>query len=156
MSFKLIQFLLIAALFSLSFQFFDKDTQVIQLDEANFNKEVIESDSLWLILFYAPWCGHCKAFHPQIEKVSKATKGLFKIGAVNCEVEKKLSSKYNIDGYPTVLFFGKDKKKTEEYEGDRKAEKVIEFLFEKAKSITSEKLKEADKKEEKDKKDTDL
>jgi len=75
---------------------------------------------------------------------------------VNCEVEKKLSSKYNIDGYPTVLFFGKDKKKTEEYEGDRKAEKVIEFLFEKAKSITSEKLKEADKKEEKDKKDTDL
>jgi len=156
MSFKLIQFLLIATLFSLSFQFFDKDTQVIQLDEANFNKEVIESDSLWLILFYAPWCGHCKAFHPQIEKVSKATKGLFKIGAVNCEVEKKLSSKYNIDGYPTVLFFGKDKKKTEEYEGDRKAEKVIEFLFEKAKSITSEKLKEADKKEEKDKKDTDL
>jgi len=156
MSFKLIQFLLIAALFSLSFQFFDKDTQVIQLNEANFNKEVIESDSLWLILFYAPWCGHCKAFHPQIEKVSKATKGLFKIGAVNCEVEKKLSSKYNIDGYPTVLFFGKDKKKTEEYEGDRKAEKVIEFLFEKAKSITSEKLKEADKKEEKDKKDTDL
>jgi protein disulfide-isomerase A6 len=158
MSFKLIQFLLISTLFSLSFQFFDKDTQVVQLNEQNFNKEVIESDELWLILFYAPWCGHCKAFHPQIEKVSKATKGLFKIGAVNCEVEKKLSSKYHIDGYPTVLFFGKDKKKTEEYEGDRKAEKVIEFLFEKAKNITSEKLKEADKKEEekKDKKHSDL
>lgn len=155
MSLKLIQFLLIVSLFCLSFQFFDKDTQIIQLNEQNFNKEVVESDELWLILFYAPWCGHCKAFHPQIEKVSKATKGLFKIGAVNCEVEKKLSSKYNIDGYPTVLFFGKDKKKTEEYEGDRMAEKVIDFLFEKAKTITSEKLKEADKKDNK-RKDTDL
>ena len=156
MSFKLIQFLLIVTLFSLSFQFFDEDTQVVQLNAENFNKEVIESDELWLILFYAPWCGHCKAFHPEFEKVAKSAKGLFKIGAVNCEDEKDIAQKYKIDGYPTVLFFGDNKKKTEEYEGDRKAEKVIEYLFEKAKKITLKKLK--DTKDTKDKKDakTDL
>ena len=138
-----LRILLLLSLFFLSLQFFDKDSKVIQLNKDNFDKQVTDSDELWLILFYAPWCGHCKAFHPEFEKVSKATKGLFKIGAVNCEDEKDLAQKYKIDGYPTVLFFGDDKKKTEEYEGNRKADKVIEYLFEKAKKITEQKLKNA-------------
>ena len=140
MSFSSIRIFLVLSLFCLSLQFFDKNTKVIQLNETVFNKQVLESDDLWLILFYAPWCGHCKAFHPQFEKVSQATKGIFKIGAVNCESETNLAKQYKIEGYPTILFFGEDKKKTEEYEGDRKAEKVIDYLFEKAKDMTNRKL----------------
>ena len=143
MSFKSLRILLLLSLFFLSLQFFDKDSKVIQLNKDNFDKQVIDSEELWLILFYAPWCGHCKAFHPEFEKVSKATKGLFRIGAVNCEDERDIAQKYKIDGYPTVLFFGDDKTKTEEYEGNRKADKVIEYLFEKAKTITEQKLKKA-------------
>ena len=143
MSFKSLRILLLLSLFFLSLQFFDKDSKVIQLNKDNFDKQVIDSEELWLILFYAPWCGHCKAFHPEFEKVSKATKGLFRIGAVNCEDERDIAQKYKIDGYPTVLFFGDDKAKTEEYEGNRKADKVIEYLFEKAKTITEQKLKKA-------------
>ena len=143
MSFKSLWILLLLSLFFLSLQFFDKDSKVIQLNKDNFDKQVIDSEELWLILFYAPWCGHCKAFHPEFEKVSKATKGLFRIGAVNCEDERDIAQKYKIDGYPTVLFFGDDKTKTEEYEGNRKADKVIEYLFEKAKTITEQKLKKA-------------
>ena len=127
--------ILIISLISISFQFFSKDTSVIQLNKDNFENDVMKSDNLWLILFYAPWCGHCKAFHPQFEKLAKSTKGLFKIGAVNCEENRDLAGKYKIDGFPTVLFFGEDKNKTEEYEGDRKAEKIVEWLFDKAKNI---------------------
>ena len=144
MSFK---FILLISLIGISIQFFSKDTSVIQLNKDNFEKEVIKSDSLWLILFYAPWCGHCKAFHPQFEKLAKSTKGLFKIGAVNCEEERDLASKYKIDGFPTVLFFGEDKTKTEEYEGNRKADKIVDYLFDKAKNIINKKLTE--KKDEK-------
>ena len=140
MSFKSIKIFVILALICLSFQFFDSNSKVIQLDKENFQSEVVESDDLWLILFYAPWCGHCKAFHPEFEKVAKATKGIFKIGAVNCENEKALAEKYKIDGYPTVLFFGDNKKKTEEYEGNRKAFEVINYLLEKAKKIIQKKL----------------
>ena len=144
MSFKHI---LILSLLSISLQFFSKDTSVILLNKDNFEKEVIKSDSLWLILFYAPWCGHCRAFHPQFEKLAKSTKGLFKIGAVNCEEERDLAGKYKIDGFPTVLFFGEDKTKTEEYDGDRKADKIVEYLFGKAKNVINKKL--GDKKGEK-------
>ena len=144
MSFK---FILLICLIGISIQFFSKDTSVIQLNKDNFEKEVIKSDSLWLILFYAPWCGHCRAFHPQFEKLAKSTKGLFKIGAVNCEEERDLAGKYKIDGFPTVLFFGEDKTKTEEYEGDRKADKIVEYLFGKAKNVINKKLD--DKKGEK-------
>ena len=142
-----IKHILILSLLSISLQFFSKDTSVIQLNKDNFEKEVIKSDSLWLILFYAPWCGHCRAFHPQFEKLAKSTKGLFKIGAVNCEEERDLAGKYKIDGFPTVLFFGEDKTKTEEYEGDRKADKIVEYLFGKAKNVINKKLD--DKKGEK-------
>ncbi len=136
--------ILLICLISISLQFFDKDTAVIQLNKDNFENEVVKSDNLWLILFYAPWCGHCKAFHPQYEKLAKAVKGVFKIGAVNCQDERELAGKYKIEGFPTVLFFGEDKTKTVEYEGDRKAEKVIDYLLEKAKKITSKKLKNSD------------
>ena len=149
MGFKIINILLFITLLCWSFQFFDKNTEVIQLKKDIFEKEVVNSDDLWLILFYAPWCGHCKKFHPEFEKVAKKTKGVFKIGAVNCEEEKDLAKKYKIDGYPTVLFFGDNKKKTEEYEGDRKAEKVIDFLFEKKKIIDDKKLKEGKKQDDK-------
>ena len=144
MSFK---YILLLSLLGISLQFFSKDTSVIQLNKDNFDTEVIKSNNLWLILFYAPWCGHCKAFHPQFEKLAKSTKGLFKIGAVNCEAERDLASKYKIDGFPTVLFFGEDKTKTEEYEGNRKADKIVDYLFDKAKNIINKKLTE--KKDEK-------
>ena len=139
--------LILLSLLGISLQFFSKDTSVIQLNKDNFDTEVIKSNNLWLILFYAPWCGHCKAFHPQFEKLAKSTKGLFKIGAVNCEEERDLASKYKIDGFPTVLFFGEDKSKTEEYEGNRKADKIVDYLFDKAKNIINKKLTE--KKDEK-------
>ena len=138
MSFKII---LIISLLCLSNQFFGKDSSVIQLNKNNFVKKVIKSNNIWLILFYAPWCGHCKEFHPEFEKLAKSTKGLFKLGAVNCENDRELAERYKIKGFPTMLFFGDDKNKVEEYEGDREADKIIDFLFEKTKKITNNKLK---------------
>ena len=139
MSFK---FILIISLICISFQFFGKDSEVIRLDKKNFVKKVLKSNNIWLILFYAPWCGHCKEFHPEFEKIARATKGLFKLGAVNCEEERDLAQRYKVEGFPTVLFFGDNKDKFEEYGGDREAKKIIDYLYEKAKKITNKKLKE--------------
>jgi protein disulfide-isomerase A6 len=40
---------------------FYKGTDVVTLTDGNFHEEVIEGSSMWMVEFYAPWCGHCKA-----------------------------------------------------------------------------------------------
>ena len=137
MSSKLLCFFLTI---SFTYSFFESGTPVTLLDSTNFDKEVIESNDIWLILFYAPWCGHCQAFSPEYEKAAKAAKGIFKIGAVDADKEKSLGGRYDIRGFPTVKFFGADKSKPEEYNSARKAESVIDFMIEKAKSIMNERL----------------
>lgn len=146
MSFSLTKIVLLITLCGLSYQFFANDTKVVQLTDKNFDQEVVQSKDVWMVLFYAPWCGHCKRFHPEYEKAAKGLEGIFKIGAVNSVNEKNLAKKYKISGYPTVYFFGADKANPEEYNGKRTAEAVADYLFEKAKSVFTARLGE--KKEE--------
>jgi len=37
-----------------------RDSKVVVLNEQNFKSEVLDSDEMWFLEFYAPWCGHCK------------------------------------------------------------------------------------------------
>ena len=82
------------------------------------------------VLFYAPWCGHCKAQHPIYEELAKAYKDdkevlIAKIDATANEVEG-----INIRGFPTLKFFkaGGDGKSEVDYEGDRTLEALKEFV----------------------------
>ena len=63
-------------------------SDVVKLTTANFNKDVVNSADIWLVEFYAPWCGHCKNLVPEWEKAAKALKGIVKVGAVDMDVEK--------------------------------------------------------------------
>ena len=57
---------------------------VVELTAANFKKEVLDDkDSMWLVEFYAPWCGHCKQLAPSWELAAKQLKGVVKVGAVD-------------------------------------------------------------------------
>ena len=125
---------------NLSLSFFSSNTPVTILDGTNFDKEVIQSNDMWLILFFAPWCGHCKAFSPEYEKAAKALKGIFKIGAIDADKEREISGKYGIKGFPTVKFFGEDKTKPEDYNTERKAEAILDFMLRKARDIGYKRL----------------
>lgn len=53
---------------------YDSSSDVVDLTPSNFDKLVTQSDGVWLVEFYAPWCGHCKNLVPEYKKAAKALK----------------------------------------------------------------------------------
>ena len=63
---------------------YKKPGPVVELTAANFKKEVLDDkDTMWLVEFYAPWCGHCKQLAPSWELAAMQLKGVVKVGAVD-------------------------------------------------------------------------
>jgi len=69
---QITQSLSFIVLISLTSALYDSNSPVIKLDSSNFRKEVVRSDDVWMVEFYAPWCGHCKSLKPEYEKVARA------------------------------------------------------------------------------------
>lgn len=74
------------------------------ITDANFEAEVISSDKLSLIDFWAPWCGPCLALGPTIDALSKDYEGKVNVGKVNVDENPNLSVNYGITSIPCVLF----------------------------------------------------
>ena len=78
-------------------------SDVVTLTDQNFD-ELTKTGS-WLIEFYAPWCGHCKALAPVWEKAATELRSHpIRLGKVDCTAETKAASRYGIRGYPTIKF----------------------------------------------------
>ncbi|MBX2931110.1 MAG: thioredoxin [Chitinophagaceae bacterium] len=76
----------------------------LEFNDANFQKEVLESDKLTVIDFWAEWCGPCRAIGPVIEELAKEYEGKVKIGKVNVDVNPNVSVNYGITSIPAILF----------------------------------------------------
>jgi len=64
-----------------------KDSKdVIELTDENFDKTVLNSEDMWLVEFYAPWCGHCKNLAPEWATAATELKGKIKLGALDATV----------------------------------------------------------------------
>lgn len=99
----------------------------VELTSSNFDDLVLKSKDLWLIEFYAPWCGHCKKLAPEWKKAANSLKGKVNFGHVNCDSEKSLMSRFNVQGFPTILVFATDKESPVPYEGARTASAIESF-----------------------------
>ena len=97
----------------------------------SFEKEVINNDKDVMLLFYAPWCTHCKELIPKYEEIAKKLKNknpkllIAKIDGTENEIES-----IAITGFPTLMFFPGNKKKQSpiEYKGKRTVIDIISFI----------------------------
>jgi len=81
------------------------------------------------VLFYAPWCGHCKAIFPEWKKMAEALHPAVKVAQVDADAHKELGGQYGVQGFPTIKLFMGDKKKPADYNGARQADKMAEHAL---------------------------
>lgn len=117
------------AVIAVQSSFFDgKSSKVVNLTPEDFDKKVIESTDLWIVEFYAPWCGHCKNLAPEWEKAAAQLEGSnVHIAAVDADKFGELGGRFQVQGFPTIKVFGDDKSNPSNYEDQRRAASIVKF-----------------------------
>jgi thioredoxin 1 len=77
----------------------------IEITDANFQNEVLESSVPVLIDFWAVWCGPCKMIAPVVEEIAKEYDGKLKVGKVDVDNNPQISMKFGIRSIPTLMVF---------------------------------------------------
>ncbi|MBU1299477.1 MAG: thioredoxin [Bacteroidetes bacterium] len=75
----------------------------IEVNDSNFENEVIKSDKPVLIDFWAVWCGPCKMIAPTVEEIAKEYDGKLKVCKLDVDSNPKTAMHYSIRSIPTLL-----------------------------------------------------
>ena len=107
----------------------NKATNIIDVDELQFNEKVIEGSKEKLIIvdFWAPWCGPCKQLTPVLEKIIKKYSEKINLIKINIDENQQIASQLRIQSIPAVFAF-KDKQIVNAFQGALPEKQIIDFL----------------------------
>lgn len=78
---------------------------IMEIQDSNFETEVLKSDKPVMVDFWAPWCAPCKAIGPTIDELAKAFGDKMKFAKCNVDDNPVTPGKYGIKAIPTLIFF---------------------------------------------------
>ena len=98
----------------------------ININKNNFQNEVLNSDKLVLLDFWASWCAPCRMVVPIVEEIA-GERGDIKVGKINVDEEPELANKFSIMSIPTLVVM-KNGKIVQQVSGARPKNAILEML----------------------------
>lgn len=77
----------------------------VLLTDANFDQEVLKSETPVLVDYWAEWCYPCRLIAPVVEEISKKYAGKLKVGKLDTDKNQMTAARYGITGIPTLMIF---------------------------------------------------
>ena len=99
--------------------------QVVELTDDTFDRAVT-NNGIWLVKFYAPWCGHCQEMAPVMEAAAKDLPSQVHFGKVDATVHTALKDRFGVEGFPTLRYTS-DGVEWKEYDLGRTREELLRF-----------------------------
>ena len=79
--------------------------EIVELSEATFETEVVETGGIVLVDFGAEWCHPCKQLDPIVEELAEEWRESVKVGKVDIDANVEIAMKYGVMGVPTLILF---------------------------------------------------
>ena len=103
-------------------------SDIKEINDDDFQEEVLNSEVPVLVDFWAPWCGPCNILSPTLEEISTENREKIKIVKINIDENQLIAGRYGIKSIPTMMIFEKGELKNQ-LVGSMPKQEIEKVLF---------------------------